>query len=414
LACWLRSRLFGLLVFSACALLMATPSVLQAKSSKVLVSEAVNLARTLPGLTQDQAGRTAYKINQLMDQILSEHPRSPEALRLKANKIPLLDREAVQSRALNWSSSNPSEALKLDAAFGSPSASRAAVATPAANEVAPALPLSKPVELKLERGLLPVVKIPDPVLSKPNRQQVIESISAATVLIGAGRQRPGGIEVLKLGSGFFINDRQVVTNAHVVMNNETQQVFDIILVFSPNFIFDLAQVVAQGQSSTNDGLDVAVLQTAQVTNDEYLVFSNDVQIGESIIISGYPISVVGRDPVFEGLVTSLFRGLNVQSRQIPDPSFDFGAVQGLGQNQLRHSEVQIGVETTRGSSGSPVTNSCGHVVALHYQGISGEKDDLGRQDTSKFNFGLASKEVFQFLQDARIPVRSADVPCSQG
>jgi len=67
--------------------------------------------------------------------------------------------------------------------------------------------------------------------------------------------------------------------------------------------------------------------------------------------------------------------------------------------------VQEGVDTAGGNSGSPLVNQCGDVVALRYSGSVAEVKVSGKDatvDTSKYNFAISDREVTKFLKDAGI------------
>ena len=83
-------------------------------------------------------------------------------------------------------------------------------------------------------------------------------------------------------------------------------------------------------------------------------------------------------------------------------------------NSTGLENIQEGVETTGGNSGSPLVNACGQVVALHYEGTQAEVQKTGDKfvvDASKFNYAISFREVLKFLRDADIPYQAASLAC---
>ena len=99
----------------------------------------------------------------------------------------------------------------------------------------------------------------------------------------------------------------------------------------------------------------------------------------------------------------------IPSREdVPPARFSFGTVEGVFKNRHGKEDIQHGVETTGGNSGSPLVNSCGQVIGLHYSGISRKRDN------SKFNYGHSFREIAKFLRANRIPFSTAASECDQG
>ncbi|WAC29089.1 serine protease [Ancylobacter sp. SL191] len=211
------------------------------------------------------------------------------------------------------------------------------------------------------------------------------------------------------GTGFLIGTGYILTNAHVVMDAKR------VVVASRRYGVRAANVVGIGMTDKGVGIDAAVLETVNWTADRYLNFNPTVREGEPVAIGGFPgrASQVDRssERFFEIISQNRIPGID----DIPAPKFDFGHVQSVfvdSKTGLRN--IQEGLETSGGNSGSPVTNACGDVVGLHYAGSQAVLNVAGgkaRGDTSKFNYAIATDEVLKFLKSINIRHSDAAGPC---
>ena len=164
------------------------------------------------------------------------------------------------------------------------------------------------------------------------------------------------------------------------------------------------------------GIDTAILKTDGWTNGAHLPFAESVEEGEAITIGGYP----GRASEHQDKAYDTFFSLIGNNRlptpeAIPNLKFDFGYVQSVFVKADTGIEnLQNGVNTSGGNSGSPIVNRCGSIVAQHYQATNavldvltveqnGQQKQIAIGDTSKFNYAVSGKEVMTFLRSAHIP-----------
>jgi len=156
-------------------------------------------------------------------------------------------------------------------------------------------------------------------------------------------------EMVSTGTGFFIDDDKIVTNLHVVKN-----AYAIDILSSDG---NLASVY-QYWTPDNEG-DLIILK---IDPDQYLEWSwKPVRLqitselpreGEDIVVIGNPLGL--SDTVSQGIVSSL------------------RPVQGLG------TIIQITAPISPGSSGSPIMNMRGEVVAVAtLQMIKGQNLNFG-------------------------------------
>ncbi|MBS9478192.1 trypsin-like peptidase domain-containing protein [Ancylobacter sp. VKM B-3255] len=211
------------------------------------------------------------------------------------------------------------------------------------------------------------------------------------------------------GTGFLMGPSYILTNAHVVMGAKR------LVIASRRYGVRAANVVGIGMTDKGVGIDAAVLETVNWTADRHLSFNPMVREGEPVAIGGFPgrASQVDRssERFFEIISQNRIPGMD----DIPAPKFDFGHVQSVfvdSRTGLRN--IQEGLETSGGNSGSPVTNACGDVVGLHYAGSQAVLKVAGGRasgDTSKFNYAIASDEVLKFLNSINIRHSAAPAPC---
>jgi len=202
------------------------------------------------------------------------------------------------------------------------------------------------------------------------------------------------------GTGFFIADNIVMTNAHVVSFLDTdlrakvrKKVFvvneligrqsgEVIYVASPPKAYKY-------DCNTNKicynyyiaGLDVALIQLHNYRSPHNLTISSAPERGDNIFVWGYPgANTLDKDRNYqryrEGLATA------------PSITIAKGGIQSLlpaknnGLELLQHSAKVEG-----GNSGSPILNMCGHVVGIHFSGLAKRGE--------RFAYAYSSREIIK-------------------
>lgn len=374
-----------------------------AKSAAVLLSEAQELIRERSKLREGyENGRTAFQIKLRLDEIENDHKNTLIFIKLSKGLISNLKIDEITSAANVWKNAYPAEAASLlEPDSKSNEGSQNTKSQP------------EPDEQGNIKSVFEGIEIPnlpedqDSVYQKPNQKEVTRQLQDSVVLILSGHRNGGSMTIEGIGSGFFINNRQILTNAHVVTNKANGRPFGTLLIANKEVGVDLAEVKVLGMTASGVGVDIAVLQTRNVVSSTALKFAENVNLGDTVIISGFPGSVVTRTLEFRLLAEKLQGGAAPLRSDVPQATFAWGRVQGIGKNRKGQTEIQTGVETTAGNSGSPITNACGSVVALHYAG-------QGNDDGSKFNFALSNSEVIDFLTENYIVFTDAKSVCSQG
>jgi hypothetical protein len=142
-----------------------------------------------------------------------------------------------------------------------------------------------------------------------------------------------------------------------------------------------------------------------------------VKEGEDIAIAGFPYRALKSDRGFMQFLELIDRNQLPTASQIPNTKYAFGVVQSVFVNNSSGLEnIQEGVETSGGNSGSPLVNACGEFVALHYSGSVAEVKLTGNEatvDTSKYNYAISFREVLKFLRDAGVTYQAAASPCKR-
>lgn len=213
-----------------------------------------------------------------------------------------------------------------------------------------------------------------------------------------------------MGTGFFISPTYILTNTHVVGSASK------VVVLNKSMRLKAGIVKYRGMTPDHVGIDAAIIQVLNYSNPTYMTFANNVQEGEDIAIGGYPYRALKADRGFVQFLEMIKQNQLPTASQIPNTKFAFGVVQSVFTNNGTGLEnIQEGVETTGGNSGSPLVNACGQVVALHYEGTQAEVQNSGNKlvvDASKFNYAITFREVLKFLRDADIPYQAASLACS--
>lgn len=172
-------------------------------------------------------------------------------------------------------------------------------------------------------------------------------------------------DTVKAGSAFFINNSgHILTNAHVVNDCSTEP------KISYNKNDYITKVIA-----TDKNLDLALLK-ADIRPKNYLNISkNNVNKLDKIFVAGYPLGKSLSD----------------------DLKFTQGVVSSLKGFKDNSNEIQIDAAINPGSSGGPIVNEAGQLVAVAVSGLS---------KAQNVNFGIKSTAVLGFLNINAVKVSS--------
>lgn len=171
------------------------------------------------------------------------------------------------------------------------------------------------------------------------------------------------------GTGFIIDSNGLVATAgHVV-----KDALSVNFTFKNGKISKEAKIIALSQ---DDNIDLAVLQIPN-TNLPYTILGDS-----SRVKAGQEISVIGCPRRLQNTITN---GLVSQIRQISPKVIWF----------------QISAPISPSSSGSPVFNKEGKVIAIAMSTLKGEENQ-------NINFAIPSNYLFDLINENKIPFKNQD------
>jgi hypothetical protein len=400
-------------------LTLAGPAAAQ-KTPEMLGSEATTLYQAAAAVIEPrERGRLLYLVQQRLARISAAYPQSAIAAQIAFGRYGEIDVAVVNREARAWAGAYPADAAQLDAADAG-TAAAAGQGTggglvpsfggaAAAPSIVPAFGGTGATSGGSPTQPNPAGSFNVALLSTPPARlaptELVQRMRDAVVII-FDPAHPS------TGTGFFIGPRHLVTNTHVVQQS------DRIVVANKTIGVRSARVLYRGMNSQNVGIDTAVLETDGWENPAFLPFAESVQEGEAISIGGYPGRASDNDKAYDQFLKLILENSLPTGEAIPNVKFDFGYVQSVFVHKDTGIEnLQNGVNTSGGNSGSPIVNRCGAVVAQHYLGtgavlsITNQGQAVG--DTSKFNYAISGKEVRKFLDAAKISYTLAKGECPQ-
>jgi len=210
------------------------------------------------------------------------------------------------------------------------------------------------------------------------------------------------------GTGFFIGPRHVLTNDHVVDGATA------LIIASENHGVGFATLLHRGKANGGK-IDSAVLYSKSIVSETYIKFGQNAEEGDEITIAGFPGKAVRTGQGYHLFMDFLTSGKRPKGDFIPKTKFDFGYVQSVFvHNRTGIENLQNGVETTGGNSGSPIVDVCGQLVAQHYSGSQSQVRKDGSVDSSKYNYAISAKVLRRFLDSVGISYGISESPCGAG
>ncbi|HJA78155.1 serine protease [uncultured Desulfovibrio sp.] len=230
---------------------------------------------------------------------------------------------------------------------------------------------------------------------QPPKQEVTPTTKAdsmallleqGTVLVLAQQSRG-----LSMGSGFFISQRHIVSNGHVVG--------DASLALVTNKATGKVLKARILHRIEEGGYDFSVLELEQPAPITPLTFCFSVQRTERVSAWGFPGAVTGDDPKFKAL-------LEGDAASVPEVVYSDGSVNVV---QERDPALIVHSATvSQGNSGGPLVNQAGQVVGINtFIKLDGESY---RQSS----IAVVSSEVARFLQQWKIPYLEAKASAPAG
>ena len=211
----------------------------------------------------------------------------------------------------------------------------------------------------------------DSARAQENLPHLIKKIQPAVVTV-IGFNANG--KVIRLGSGFFINDHgQIITNGHVIYGVARAEVktadgahYPLKVMVAEDREADLVKLVAEGLQGNRNYLPIAPILP---------------EVGERVVVVGSPLGL--EQTVSDGMVSGI--------RHIP------------GRGEI----LQVSAPVSPGSSGGPVANLKGEVVGV-------ATFQMGRGQN--LNFAIPGKRVAALRDFPPRPlaeIREEETPKSQ-
>ncbi|MGB1027129.1 MAG: S1C family serine protease, partial [Rhodospirillaceae bacterium] len=220
----------------------------------------------------------------------------------------------------------------------------------------------------------------------PDQTGTLESLSnrdlgalleSATVFV-LGLDPDG--EDASTGSGFFISERLIVTNRHVIEDADQ----NYLLVTSARMgTVQKARLVATSPSSDIGGEDFAVLALEDGRAPGFVALAQEDRKLTEVVAAGYPGLSLRGDEGFSRLVEGDLTAapdLNMNSGEIR-------SLQSLGEiNRIVHT-----ADVLKGNSGGPLFDRCGRVIGVNTF-VQVDKDQAGR-----LNNAIETGDLLAFL-----------------
>ena len=192
------------------------------------------------------------------------------------------------------------------------------------------------------------------------------------------------------GTGFYINEKHLLTNAHVLRREDdygNKQEFDEVR--------NGLRYVEEKSGSLDMGVDLALLFDARGNQDIANFRSPPVDLGEEIVVYGFPLSHIlsYKGNITSGIVSGLMSTISE-----PHP-----------ENRFQHT-----APTQKGNSGGPVLDAAGNVVGVVVSALNPflvpEKGVIKIEDVQNVNFAIKFDVIEDFLQKNNITDYKNPIP----
>lgn len=210
------------------------------------------------------------------------------------------------------------------------------------------------------------------------------SVVRVVVFPAAGGETPIGH-----GSGIVVAPDRVLTNAHVVSEEEYEGAIRVVIVPSEGGEAITAEVV--DRSPRNDLALLALDNGARLTPATF--FSGPVGDGADVFAIGYPGGV------------DIAQGLNMADVLRPQTPVKTRGTVSAGRSAKDFETLLHTAAIGGGNSGGPLVDSCGRVLGVNSFGSLSDGSD------AEFFFAIAQREAAAFLRKNGIRFRSVDAEC---
>lgn len=256
-----------------------------------------------------------------------------------------------------------------------------------------------------------------PVSASSDNQSIVNNTGSVTSVTAAVvKASPSAVTISAqtssgesgTGSGVVLSkDGYVLTNAHVATLDGATTNATLSVTTSNNQVLK-AKLVGYDANS-----DLAVLKVdADNLTPATFADSNKLNVGDSVVAIGAPLGL--SNTVTDGIISTLHRGITVQSSAVDDSQSQGDANQGDssdpfkfwgygdGQNNQSSSSaasvylsvIQTDAAINPGNSGGPLVNSDGHVVGINVAIATASSNSSSSSSSGSIGVGFAIPSSF--------------------
>lgn len=273
---------------------------------------------------------------------------------------------------------------------------------------------------QMEVPIRPPERVPLPATGSGDGKasQTVAGILEKSVVLVLALQKSGG--GLSQGTGFFVSDRQIVTNHHVI-GGETDP--DRVFVANPiSGEIRHARIVARTEPPPSEqelGPDLAVLAIAPFASAVPLPLAETPAKLSTAYVAGFPGFLVKADAAFSEMLTTLGQALrqgNVEATldqahfHVPGADLRFGRINNVMTSAEGGLPIIVhDMQLAPGNSGGPLVDACGRVIGVNTLLFSTDGSHSGVQQG---NIAQNVSVLRKFLDDHGTAFTAADGPCT--